>query len=83
MFRISAGWWGPEDVAATQLFASDSASHRFRHDALGVHSLSLERETSTDVLASFSRELANAKRELAKSKRKLAEIKQKLAVLIQ
>ena len=32
---------------------------------LGVHSLSLERETSTGVLANLSREFANLKRELA------------------
>ena len=33
---------------------------------LGVRSLSLQRETSTDVLANLSRELANFKREFAK-----------------
>ena len=32
---------------------------------LGVHSLSLERETSTGVLANFSREFANFEQELA------------------
>ena len=32
---------------------------------LGVHSLSLEHETSTGVLANFSRELANFTREFA------------------
>ena len=42
---------------------------------LGVHSLSLERETSTNVLATFSWELANFKREFANVKRKLAEFK--------
>ena len=39
---------------------------------LGVHSLSLERETSTGVVA-------NSRRELAKLKRKFAEFKRKLA----
>ena len=37
--------------------------------------LSLGRETSTGVLANFSRELANFKRELAKLKRELAKLK--------
>ena len=35
---------------------------------LGVHSLGLERETSTGVLANFSREFANLKREFANPK---------------
>ena len=46
---------------------------------LGVHSLSLEHETSTDVLANLRRELANVSRELANFKRELAEAKRKLA----
>ena len=46
---------------------------------LGVHSLCLERETSTGVLlAKFSRELPKTKRELAKLKRRN---KRELAVL--
>ena len=40
-----------------------------------VHSLSLERETSTSVLANFSRELANLSRELTNFMRELANFK--------
>ena len=39
---------------------------------LGVHSLNLERETSTGVLANFSRARANCKREFAELKREIA-----------
>ena len=45
-------------------------------DLLGVHSLSLEHETRTNVLAKFGRELANFKREFAEFKRKLAVLSQ-------
>ena len=44
--------------------------HRASSPFLRVHSLSLDHETSTGVLANFSREFANSKREFAKSKRK-------------
>ena len=46
---------------------------------LGVHSLSLERKTSTGVLANFSREFANFKRELTNLKRELAKFERELA----
>ena len=46
---------------------------------LGVHSLSLERETSTGILANFSRELANFGLELANLKREFAEFKREFA----
>ena len=49
---------------------------------LGFHSLSLEHETSTGVLANFSRELANLKREFANFKPKLAASKRNLAVFM-
>ena len=49
---------------------------------LGINSLIFERETSTGVLANFSRELANSKRELAKSKRKFAWFKRRLAAFM-
>ena len=42
---------------------------------LGAHSLSLEREMSTGVLANFSREFAKFRRELANFKREFAEFK--------
>ena len=41
---------------------------------LGVHSRSLERETSTGVLANFSRKSANLKRNASNFERKIAEI---------
>ena len=47
--------------------------------SLGVHSLSLERETSTGVLANCSREFANFKRECVKFERELAELKRRFA----
>ena len=45
---------------------------------LGVHFLSLEHETSTDVLANFSREIANLSQELANFKRELAKFERRL-----
>ena len=42
--------------------------------------INLQHETSTGVLANFSREIANAKQEFANFKRKFAEFKQKFAV---
>ena len=39
---------------------------------LGVHSLSLEHETSTGVLANIKREVANFKQEFPEFQRKLA-----------
>ena len=43
--------------------------------SLGVHSHSLERETSTGVLGNFSRESASFKRELANLRRTFAEFR--------
>ena len=47
---------------------------------LGVHSLSLERETGTGVFANFSRELEHLQRESGKFKRESAKFKRKMAV---
>ena len=46
---------------------------------LGVHSLSLEHETGTGVLANSSQEFAHFKRGLAEFKRKVAEFKRNFA----
>ena len=53
---------------------------RLSKHILGVRSLSLERETSTGLIANFSREFANFKREFADFKRRFAEFKRTFAV---
>ena len=74
-------WW---IFCGLYFLGTKKARRIFKYSAeLGVHSLSLERETSTGVLANFSRELANFSREFANFKRESALFCAKFGTKIQ